>query len=95
MLAAGLDGIERGLELPTDVTDDVYEMSGAQRAALGIGQLPESLNEAVNRLEESELMREALGRQVFEWLIRNKRAEWHEYRTQVTKWENDQYLPLL
>lgn len=95
MLAAGLDGIERGLELPADVTDDVYEMSAAQRAALGIGQLPESLNEAVNRFEESELMREALGRQVFEWLIRNKRAEWHEYRTQVTRWENDQYLPLL
>jgi glutamine synthetase len=95
MLAAGLDGIERGLELPDGVTDDVYEMSAAERAKCGIGQLPESLNEAVNRLEESELMRETLGGPVFEWLIRNKRAEWQDYRTQVTKWENDQYLPLL
>ncbi len=95
MLAAGLDGIERGLELPADVTDDVYEMTPEQRAALGIGQLPESLNEAINRMEESDLVREALGDQVFEWFIRNKRIEWHDYRTRVTRWERDSYLPLL
>lgn len=95
MLAAGLDGIERGLELPAGVTDDVYEMSPAQRAELGIGQLPESLNEAIGALEESDLMREALGSQVFEWFIRNKRMEWHQYRTRVTQWEIEEYLPLL
>jgi glutamine synthetase len=95
MLAAGLDGIERGLKLPADVTDDVYEMTAEQRAAAGIGQLPESLNEAINELEKSDLVREALGEQVFDWLIRNKRIEWHEYRTRVTQWETEEYLPLL
>jgi glutamine synthetase len=95
MLAAGLDGIERGLELPDDVTDDVYEMSADQRAAAGIGQLPESLKEAIDELEKSELLREALGEPVFRWLIRNKRIEWHQYRTRVTQWEVEEYLPLL
>ncbi len=95
MLAAGLDGIDRGLELPPDVTDDVYEMTAAQREAKGIGQLPESLNEALNQFERSELMRDALGGQVVDWLVRNKRVEWHQYRTRVTQWEIDEYLPLL
>jgi glutamine synthetase len=95
MLAAGLDGIQRGLELPPDVTDNIYEMGDEERSLAGIGQLPESLNEAVNEMEQSELVREALGDQVFEWFIRNKRLEWHEYRTQVTRWECDSYLAIL
>jgi len=95
MLAAGLDGIRRGLELPADVTDNIYEMSEAERTTLGIGQLPESLNEAVNAMEQSELVREALGDQVFEWFIRNKRIEWQEYRTRVTQWEQDSYMAIL
>lgn len=95
MLAAGLDGIEQGLELPADVTDNIYEMSDEGRAMLGIGSLPESLNEAVSEMEKSELVREALGEQVFEWFIRNKRLEWHDYRTRVTEWERDSYLPIL
>jgi len=95
MLAAGLDGIERGLELPADVADNIYEMSGLQRESQGIGQLPESLNEAVNEMERSDLVREALGDQVFEWFIRNKRLEWHDYRTRVTPWEQESYLAIL
>jgi glutamine synthetase len=95
MLAAGLDGIRRGLELPVDVTDNIYEMSEAERTTLGIGQLPESLNEAVNAMEQSELVREALGDQVFEWFIRNKRMEWQDYRTRVTQWEQDSYMAIL
>jgi glutamine synthetase len=95
MLAAGLDGIERGAELPPDVADDVYEMTAEEREAKGIGQLPESLNEALNRLERSEVMREALGGPVVDWLVRNKRLEWHSYRTRVTQWEIEEYLPLL
>jgi len=95
MLAAGLDGIRRGLELPADVTDNIYEMSGSQRCDLGIGQLPESLNEALAEMEKSELVREALGDQVFEWFLRNKRMEWHEYRTRVTQWEQDSYMAIL
>ncbi len=95
MLAAGLDGIERGLELPADVTDNIYEMEDLERTKLGIAQLPESLNEAVNEMERSELIREALGEQVFQWFIRNKRIEWHDYRTRVTSWERDSYLAIL
>lgn len=95
MLAAGLDGIERGLELPPDVTDNIYEMSDEERAALGIQQLPESLNEALNEMERSELVRHALGEQVFRWFIRNKRLEWQDYRIRVTSWERDAYLAIL
>jgi len=95
MLAAGLDGIEKGLTLPADVTDDVYEMTADERAGLGIAQLPEDLSEAISAMEKSELMREALGEQVFHWFIRNKRMEWNDYRTRVTPYEIDQYLPLL
>jgi len=95
MLAAGLDGIEKGLELPADVTDDVYEMSADQRAARGIGQLPGDLDEAILETEKSALVREALGDQVFEWFLRNKRAEWMSYHTRVTPFEIEEYLPLL
>jgi glutamine synthetase len=95
MLAAGQDGIRRGLELPADVTDNIYEMSNSERAAAGIGQLPESLNEALAEMEKSDLVREALGDQVFEWFLRNKRLEWHDYRTRVTEWERDSYLAIL
>ncbi|MHB1322719.1 MAG: glutamine synthetase family protein [Coriobacteriia bacterium] len=95
MLAAGLDGIKRGLELPADVEDDVYEMSAAERAALGIGTLPGDLDEAILAMESSELVREALGDQVFEWFLRNKRAEWMSYHTRVTPYEIEEYLPLL
>ncbi|TDB39473.1 MAG: type I glutamate--ammonia ligase [Actinobacteria bacterium] len=95
MLAAGLDGIEKGLTLPADVVDDVYEMSEERRAELGIGQLPEDLYEAIREMEKSELVREALGDQVFEWFLRNKKAEWNSYRTRVTPFELDEYLPLL
>jgi len=95
MLAAGLDGIRRGLELPPDVTDNIYEMSADERADLNILQLPESMNEAVNEMEKSDLVREALGDAVFEWFIRNKRIEWQQYRTRVTPWELETSLPLL
>jgi glutamine synthetase len=95
MLAAGLDGIEKGLELPPDVADDVYEMSEAERVKRGIGQLPGDLDEAIAIMEESELVRSALGDQVFEWFLRNKKAEWMTYHTRVTPYEIEEYLPLL
>lgn len=95
MLAAGLDGIEKGLTLPPDVADDVYEMSTAERCERGIGQLPGDLDEAIVAMEESGLVREALGDQVFEWFLRNKRAEWMSYHTRVTPYELEEYLPIL
>ena len=95
MLAAGLDGIEKGMELGPDVTDDVYEMPDARRAELGIGQLPGDLDEAIVAMEESALVREALGEPVFNWFLRNKKAEWMRYHTRVTPFELEEYLPLL
>jgi len=95
MLAAGLDGIKRGLTPPEDVTSDMHEMSAQELKEAGIHLLPGDLNEAIDRFEESELMRECLGDQVFEYLLRNKRAEWDAYRTRVSRWEIDRYLPIL
>jgi glutamine synthetase len=95
MLAAGLDGIEKGLTLPPDVTDDVYEMTDATRSERGIGQLPGDLDEAIVAMEQSALVREALGDQVFEWFLRNKKAEWMSYHTRVTPYELEEYLPIL
>jgi glutamine synthetase len=95
MLAAGLDGIERRLELPSDVTEDVYEMSDERRAECGIGRLPGDLDEAIRETANSALMRDALGDQVFEYILRNKKAEWYDYHTRVTPFELSEYLPLL
>ena len=95
MLAAGLDGIEKGLELPPEVATDVYEMSAEEHAKHGIGLLPGDLDEAIRETEGSELVRAALGDQVFEWFLRNKKAEWHTYHTRVTPFELEEYLPLL
>ena len=63
--------------------------------AEGIQLLPGSLAEALDEMERSELVAEALGEHVFEWFIRNKRAEWLEYKTQVSQFELDRYLPRL
>jgi glutamine synthetase len=95
MLAAGLEGIEKGYELPAPVTDNIYEMGDKERAKLGIGTLPEDLYEAIKCMEDSDMLRRALGDQVFEWFLVNKKAEWHSYRSRVTPFEIDEYLPLL
>lgn len=95
MLAAGLDGIEKGMTLPADVVADVYEMSDADRAGLGIGRLPGDLDEAIREMERSDLVRATLGDKVFEYFLRNKKAEWHDYHTRVTPYELEEYLPLL
>lgn len=95
MLAAGLDGVEKGMTLPDDVVEDVYEMSDARRGELGIGRLPGDLDEAIREMESSDLVRETLGDKVFEYFLRNKKAEWHDYHTRVTPFELEEYLPLL
>ncbi|HUQ39148.1 MAG TPA: glutamine synthetase family protein [Acidimicrobiales bacterium] len=95
VLAAGLAGIEEGYELPDEAASNLYEMTAAQRASAGIDALPGSLAEAIAAMEQSALVRECLGEHVFEWFIRNKRAEWDEYTTQVTRFELERYLPTL
>jgi len=95
MLAAGLKGIEHGYELPDGAEDDVWSLTTEERAAMGIARLPESLGQAISVMERSELVAETLGEHVFDFFLRNKRAEWQEYRSQVTAFELDRYLPVL
>jgi glutamine synthetase len=95
MLAAGLDGIERELELPPEASNNIYEMTAEDRRAAGIRSLPEDLNEAIRAAEESKLLRDCLGDHVHEFLIRNKREEWDEYKGYVTPFELERYLPVL
>jgi glutamine synthetase len=95
MLAAGLKGIEEEYELPPEASDNIYEMSEDERRAMGIESLPEDLHEAITVAEQSELVREVLGDHVFEYLIRNKREEWDAYKSYVTPYELERYLPVL
>jgi glutamine synthetase len=95
MLAAGLDGIEKGLKAPDPVEANVYEMSAAERQTRGINTLPGSLAEAIQITEGSELVKKALGDHVFNSFIENKKREWDLYRTQVTEYELKRYLPIL
>jgi glutamine synthetase len=95
MLAAGLKGIQEGYEIPEPIEENVYTMSEDERQRRGIGILPASLLEAILLTEKSELVREALGDHVFEAFIENKKIEWNRYRTQVTEYELNRYLPIL
>ena len=95
MLAAGLEGIEKGMEPPEPVEENVYEMTEEERQKRGIDTLPASLLEAILLAEESELVRKALGEHVFEAFIQNKKIEWENYRAQVTEYELQKYLPIL
>ena len=91
----GLKGIEEGYDLPPETLANLYQLTDEERMAEGISILPGSLAEALDEMERSELVAEALGEHVFEWFIRNKRAEWQEYKTQVSQFELDRYLPRL
>ena len=93
MLAAGLKGIEEGYELPPEASANVFAMTDEERAAEGMRPLPQSLSDALDVMEQSELVAEALGEHIFEWFLRNKRAEWQDYKAQVTQFELDRYLP--
>jgi glutamine synthetase len=92
VLAAGLRGIEEGYELPPEMADNVWALSDAERAASGTVGLPGSLSDALHAMEQSELMRDCLGEHVLEWFLRNKWAEWADYKAQVTPFEIDRYL---
>ncbi len=92
MLAAGLDGIERGLEAPEMVNEDIYHLGAADRERHGIDTLPSTLGEALDALEADEVVKDALGDEILEAFLRAKRAEWEEYRIQVTPWELEHYL---
>ncbi|GIG27465.1 type I glutamate--ammonia ligase [Cellulomonas marina] len=95
LLAAGLKGVEEGYALPDGAEDDVWELTDAERRAMGIEPLPSSLEASLGVMERSELVAETLGEHVFDYFLRNKRQEWKEYSAQVTPYELQRFLPRL
>jgi glutamine synthetase len=95
MLGAGLEGVRRKLPLRDPVEEDIFHMSPSERKERGIDTLPDSLNRAIELAENSTLVREALGEHVFTKFIENKKIEWDQYRTAVTSYEIEKYLPVL
>ena len=95
MLGAGLKGIEDELELAPEATNNIFHMSQEELDAAGIYTLPGSLSDAIELFANSELMKDVLGEHIHSFYTENKRAEWDEYRTQVTQWELDKYLPVI
>ncbi|MFM2030578.1 MAG: hypothetical protein RI927_198 [Actinomycetota bacterium] len=95
LLNAGLKGIEEEYPLPAETEDNVWSLNDAERRAMGIQPLPQSLDHAIRKLEESELVAETLGEEVFSYVLANKRREWSDYRAQVTPFELKQNLETL
>jgi len=95
MLAAGLEGIEKQYPLPAPVEEDIYTMPPEKRKKKKIYDLPGSLVEAVQEVEKSRVVRDALGEHIFKKFIENKRVEWDLYRMHVSRFEIDKYLPIL
>ena len=92
LLAAGLDGIERGLTPPPEITENIFQMDEAARLAHGIESLPGSLEEAIEAMKQDELVLAVLGKHVAENYIEGKMKEWDEYRTRVSSWEREKYI---
>lgn len=92
MLRAGLDGVERDLDAPEPVRENIYEFDESKRRDYGIETLPGNLNSALDALEEDEVILDALGDHVAEKFLQAKRQEWNDYKPVVTEWELDNYL---
>ncbi|NLT26993.1 MAG: glutamine synthetase, partial [Microbacteriaceae bacterium] len=87
LLEAGLRGIANEYELPEEIDGDLRDLSPRERKVLGYQALPTSLDEALTAMEESELVAETLGEQLYSWFLDNKHNEWRQYRAQVTEFE--------
>ena len=87
--------MQKGYELPPATEDDVWSLTETERKAMGYEPLPQNLTEALDVMEHSELVAEILGEHVFDFFLRNKRAEWDAYRRHVTPYELATYLPVL
>ncbi|GAA3730538.1 type I glutamate--ammonia ligase [Salinicoccus jeotgali] len=92
ILKAGLEGIKNEVELPEPVNVNLYEMSRAEREAVGVEDLPSTLYTALKALNEDEIVKEALGNHIHKHFDKNKSLEWEMYRSQVTSWELKHYL---
>jgi glutamine synthetase len=95
LLAAGLYGIKNELDGLSPVKKNLFKMSDQERKRLGIRNLPESLQEAIEHFSKSELMRETIGEALFSKLIEAKQREWDEYKMKITAWEIEKYLPII
>ena len=91
-LAAGLDGIEKGMTPPEETTENIFAMDAETRAAKSIDSLPGSLSESVDAMEKDAVVAEALGRHIFDYYTAGKRREWDDYRTAVSDWEIAKYI---
>lgn len=91
-LAAGLDGIERKLELPPEATAETLKLSDRQMLEAGYTPLPRSLKEALDVFEDSQFMKDALGEHIHSFFLKKKRDEWHKFESTITEWEIKHYL---
>ncbi len=91
-LAAGLDGIEKDMTPPAEITENIFAMDEATRKANGVDSLPGSLREAIDELQKDELIAETLGSHIISQYVSGKLAEWDEYRTRVSNWEVSKYI---
>lgn len=91
-LAAGLDGIERKLELPPEATAETLKLTDRQMVEAGYTPLPRSLKEALDVFEDSQFMKDALGGHIHSFFLKKKRDEWHKFESTITEWEIKHYL---
>ena len=91
-LAAGLDGIERKLELPPEATAETLKLTDRQMVEAGYTPLPRSLKEALDVFEDSQFMKDALGEHIHSFFLKKKRDEWHKFESTITEWEITHYL---
>lgn len=91
-IAAGLDGIKKGMRAPEGITTNIYGMSAEERKEKGIENLPSTLQEAIREFEKSDFAREVLGDHIFTKYLAGKKKEWEDYSTRVSQWEIDEYL---
>lgn len=91
-LAAGLDGIERKLELPPEATAETLKLNDRQMLEAGYTPLPRSLKEALDVFEDSQFMKDALGEHIHSFFLKKKRNEWHKFESTITEWEIKHYL---
>ncbi len=95
MLGAGLKGIEEGLTLPPEASNNIFKMTDAELAEAGIKTLPKNLGEAIELFERSELMKEVLGEHIHTFYVENKKAEWADFIQNVSQWELERYLSVI
>ena len=95
LIAAGMKGIENKYVMPDPVEVDIYHLSAAERANLGIQELPGSLYEALCVVQKSKLVRDTLGEHIYDKFVENKKVEWDRFRVHVSQFEIDRYLPML